>query len=385
MASLRKRALPSGKVVWQVDYRDNAAKRRHRQFVSKREADGFMVQARAEVAAGTHTPESQSITVGEAAALWLDRCRRDDLEQTTIDAYKNHVDLHIVPRIGQIKLARLTTPLANEFRDRLVADGRSRDMAKRVIGSLSAIVSEAQQRGLVAVNNVHGIRRRRNKSEREDRKDRRAVAPTKDELKAIINKASGRQRPLILTAIFTGLRASELRGLTWGDLDLKEAVLHVRRRVDRYNKFGTPKSKAGVRDIPLSPVVVNTLREWKLVCPKGELDLIFPTGSGTVEGHANILHRVFWPLQLAAGVIILRRESDGQGGWTEVPDAKYSLHALRHAAAALWIEQGLSPKRIQALMGHASIQQTFDRYGYLFEALDQDHEAMAAIEARLLR
>jgi integrase len=69
----------------------------------------------------------------------------------------------------------------------------------------------------------------------------------------------------------------------------------------------------------------------------------------------------------------------------KVPDAKYSLHALRHAAAALWIEQGLGPKRIQVLMGHASIQQTFDQYGYLFEARDDEQAAMAEIEARLLK
>ena len=66
------------------------------------------------------------------------------------------------------------------------------------------------------------------------------------------------------------------------------------------------------------------------------------------------------------------------------PDAKYSLHALRHACAALWIEQGFGPKRIQALMGHSSITQTFDRYGYLFEAGEADTTAMAAIAAKLV-
>ncbi len=78
----------------------------------------------------------------------------------------------------------------------------------------------------------------------------------------------------------------------------------------------------------------------------------------------------------------MREEKDELGNPVQIPDAKYSLHALRHAAAALWIEQGLSPKRIQSLMGHASIQQTFDQYGYLFES--DDREAMAMIEGRLL-
>jgi integrase len=70
---------------------------------------------------------------------------------------------------------------------------------------------------------------------------------------------------------------------------------------------------------------------------------------------------------------------DDEGRPVKVPNAKYSLHALRHAAAALWIEQGLGPKRIQMLMGHASIQQTFDQYGYLFEAREDDRTAMTEL------
>jgi integrase len=380
MASIRKRRLPSGKVCWQIDYRDGDGKRRHRQFPSKWKADDFMVTARAEVVAGTHTPDSASITVREAADLWLARCARDQLEETTLRAYRQHVNLHIAPRLGAIKLSRLTAPAVNSFFDGLFADGRSKDMVRRVRRSLSAIVQEAQRRGLAATNNVKDS----TPIKRSKRDDARPVMPTKAELKAIIDATPNRSRPLMLTAIFTGLRASELRGLKWDDVDLKGALLHVCRRVDRFNRFGPPKSKAGTRDIPLSPIVLNTLREWKLVCPKGEHGLVFPNGAGGVENHGNLLSRVFWPIQLAAGVIVMRDSLDEEGRPVKVPDAKYSLHALRHAAAALWIEQGLGPKRIQTLMGHASIQQTFDQYGYLFEARDDDRTAMAEIEARLL-
>ena len=59
------------------------------------------------------------------------------------------------------------------------------------------------------------------------------------------------------------------------------------------------------------------------------------------------------------------------------------MHAFRHAAASLWIEQGLNPKRIQALMGHSSIQVTFDTYGHLFDSTDQDAREAAAIESAL--
>jgi integrase len=381
MSSIRKRKLRSGKVVWQFDYRDAAGARRHRQFSTRREADAFMLRTHSEIAAGTHSVDSTSVTVQGASDVWLARCERDKLERTTIRSYQEHVSLHIVPYIGGVKLSRLTRPAVNAFVDRLLADGRSQDMARRVRGSLAAIVSEAQDRGLVAVNNVRQARQRK----RSGRERPRPGMPTRAELRAIIDVAPARVRPLILTAIFTGLRGSELRGLTWEDVDLKTGEINVRRRVDRYGKFGPPKSAAGVRDIPLAPALISALREWRLACPKGELDLVFPNGVGNVESHMNILHRIFWPVQIAAGVIVMRDAKDELGNITKVADAKYSLHALRHAAAALWIEQGLGPKRIQMLMGHSSIQMTFDVYGYLLEAQENVREAIGEIEARLLK
>lgn len=136
--------------------------------------------------------------------------------------------------------------------------------------------------------------------------------PSPEEIKAIIAHLPDRYRPLLLTAAFTGLRASELRGLCWPDVDLKLSKLHVRQRADRYNKIDKPKSEAGERTIPLPPMVVNTLREWKLRCPKGEHNLVFPTGADEIEHHANILHRGFEPAQIAAGVTVPKLDKDGK-------------------------------------------------------------------------
>jgi integrase len=121
--------------------------------------------------------------------------------------------------------------------------------------------------------------------------------PEPAEIKAIIGKLQGRWRPLLLTAIFTGLRSSELRGLRWSDVDLTKGELHVRVRADRYNDFGAPKSESGERTVPLSPMVLNTVKEWKLACPKGPLNLVFPNGRAKVESHSNIINRAWLPLQ----------------------------------------------------------------------------------------
>jgi integrase len=379
MASIRKRLLPSGKSVWQADYLDPMGKRRHKQFATKKDADAFMVRARSEVAAGTHVPDSMSATVATAADQWLKAAGDGDLEWSTYLHYKQHVEQHIKPFIGRKKLTQVTTPLVYSFIEDLKEAGRSSEAIRRAVQSLGRVFKFAKGRGLVGQNPVADVRLTSSK-----RGKARPTMPTREELRAIIGAAQGRWRPIVLTALFTGLRASELRGLRWSDVDLKKSVLTVRQRADAWRRIGPPKSASGTRDVPLAPIVTNTLREWKLVCPKGDADLVFPTGAGTVEHHSNIVQRGFDPTQITAGVVRYVKAKDDEGNDIDVPRAKYNFHALRHAAAALFIEQGMNPKRVQAVMGHSSIQVTYDLYGYLFADEDADRKAMEAIEARLL-
>jgi integrase len=221
--------------------------------------------------------------------------------------------------------------------------------------------------------------RRKGRNRKADRQDRRGSTP--EEIKRLIGAAKGRWRPFLLTAIFTGLRASELRGLRWQDIDLKRAELHVRQRADRHRKIGPPKSEAGERTVPLPPTVVSVLREWKLACPNGQLDLAFPNGNGNVEFHNNVIHRGLWPTLIAAGVVTVKA-----GNVTP----KYTgLHALRHFYASWCINRKadggleLPPKVVQDRLGHSSIVVTMDTYGHLFPRGD-DAEELAAAEAALL-
>ena len=147
---------------------------------------------------------------------------------------------------------------------------------------------------------------------------------------------------------------------------------------DKFNQIGRPKSEAGERTVPLPPAVVNTLREWKLACPKGELGLVFPTGAGGVENHSNILSRALGPVQVAAGVV------------TKDGGAKYTgLHALRHFYASWCINRredgglGLPLKVVQHRLGHSSIQMTADTFGHLFPRGDDGAELAAAQQALL--
>jgi integrase len=248
-------------------------------------------------------------------------------------------------------------------------------MAKKVLVGLKAILKDARRRGNVAQNvatdvsiTAHG----RTKSKLEIGRD----IPTRDEIQHIIDVAApGIARALLLTAALTGMRASELRGLRWSDVDLAKRQINVRQRADRYRKIGKPKSSSGTRTIPIGDMVVNTLKEWRLQCPNGIEDLVFPTGAGTVQFHPNLMQRIFRPALIAAGVV------NGRG------KAKYGIHALRHFYASWCINRKkdggleLPPKTVQDRLGHASIVMTLDIYGHLFPSHDDGAELAAAERA----
>ena len=387
--------LPSGETRWLLDYQDGAGKRRAKQFRTKSEAISFETVVRAQIAAGVHVADSVAITVREAGDFWLQRARVEGLEESTARQYRQHLEHHILPLLGAVKLSRLTQPMVEEFRDKLL-ETRSRALTRAVLASLKSILKEAQRRGLVGQNVAMQTQVRQSKRDRE-----KIEIPSKDEIRGMLSKSAelwplaraltsrGREgravalpwRAFILTAIFTGLRLSELRGLTWDNVDLAEGVIRVRQRADLHNKMGPPKSEAGKRDVPLAPLVINTLKEWRLACPASSLKLAFPTKTGGIISGSN-LHRQCWrPLLRELGLVELRVGENRK----EIEEPRYTFHCLRHTAASLFIEQGWTPKKVMTVMGHSSIQMTFDLYGHLWKTLDDDAKAMEQIEARLLR
>ena len=250
--------------AWVVDYSDQDGKRRHKTFPRKRDADAWHAQVAVDIGLGIHTPDSCSITVTEAGRLWLASRDAAGVERTTLASYREHLTLHIVPLIGGTKLAMLTAPLVRAFEDRLRQD-RSPAMVRKLLVTLSSILADAQDRGLVA-QNVARNRRARNTGDarQKHRLEIGVTIPTLSEMRAIIGQlGSGRERPLLLTAIFTGLRASELRGLRWADVDLPRSELHVRQRADRFATIGALKS-AG------SPgAAFRCCRWWRTRCANG--------------------------------------------------------------------------------------------------------------------
>ena len=121
--SVRKRAWTTSKGVekeaWVVDYVDQAGKRRLKTFTKKKAADNFAATANVEIRAGVHTADSASITIAEAGRLWLETGEKAGLERSTLDAYRQHLRLHIEPYLGNLKLSQLSAPMVREFEDKL--------------------------------------------------------------------------------------------------------------------------------------------------------------------------------------------------------------------------------------------------------------------------
>ena len=331
---------------------------------------------------GLHTADSQSVTVAVAADLWISKAEADERERSTIKQYRELARLHVVPFIGHQKLSRLSRPMVENYRDTLIAN-RSKAMTQKAVRALSSILSEAQRRGLVAQNVARGV-----KVERRGRDKGKIEIPSRDDLKVLLEMATAIEKPLILTAIMTGLRSSEIRGLRWQDVNFVDMAINVRQRADQWGQIGPPKSEAGYRCIPMASGLAATLKEWKLRSLPNSLDLVFPNCSGKPIWHQNLLRRLFIPLQIRAGLIRPHLDAHGKckadilGG--KLFTGKYGLHSLRHAAASGWIAQKIDLKRLHCWMGHSGIQITLDTYGHLMDDKDQDAAIAEAAQAYLM-
>jgi integrase len=241
MASVRKRtwngADGAEKTAWITDYRDQDGKRHIQTFPTKKAAAAWLVDTQGEVSRGVHTPERASITVYEAAQLWLERGKVEGLERNTLVGYEALARLHIRPTLGPVKLAKLSTTMLESWRDRLLQPGSehrkplSRPLARKVLSTLKAILSEAQRRGLVAQNAALPVKVDTRK--REVKKLQIGVdVPDKEDVQRLLVTVAAdrwvRDRPLIVTAVFTGMRASELRGLPWEAVDFDKRTITVR-------------------------------------------------------------------------------------------------------------------------------------------------------------
>jgi integrase len=156
-----------------------------------------------------------------------------------------------------------------------------------VLFALKAILADAQRRGLVACNAAQPVRIDTRKR-RQKKLEIGIEIPGKGRHPETVNRRFRPLPALLVTAIFTAPRnCAASPGVPWTSAGRRSRC--VNQRADAGGTIDMPKSAAGQREIPMSPIVLNTLRKWKLQCPKGQLDLVFANGAGNVQALSDLI------------------------------------------------------------------------------------------------
>lgn len=389
MATVKKRTWSTSagekREAWIVSYTDREGSRQRKQFPLKRDADAFRIKAEGEVASGIHTPDAKSVTLGDAADIWLKACAANGCDRGTLKTYTEIVNRHIRPQLGNEKLSRLSAPRVVEFRDAMM-ETRSHAMASKAVRHLSMILGDAMGRGLVAQNVARAVKVKRPRGDQGELAKRAEIPPI-EHLRAMLAAADRlsnedpRLPVLLRVVMLTGLRASEVRGFPWTNADLKDRSLAVTQRADRWQDIGPPKSRAGRRIVPIGQTLTTDLKAWKLRCPSSERGLMFPNNRGGVldqKGFISLLLKV----QIVAGIAIDagKRDRKGEPVWR----VRWDWHHLRHVAASNWLNDGIDLKRLQTWIGHENIQLTIDVYGHLIADAKKDAALADGAERALL-
>jgi integrase len=238
----------------------------------------------------------------------------------------------------------------------LQADGLSPWTIKRILGALSCVFTFAFRHGYIATHPFHRLER----DERPHplRSDQRVL--TRTELARLFAACPRRYRSLLATGAYTGMRLSEVLGLSWDDLDFAAGVIHVRHQLARGRRGVPPhrippKTRASLREIPLLPQLAAVLRQHKRSSRfnRGS-DYVFATSRGTPFLHHNVSKRV------------MRRAAVGAG--LDRDERRVRFHDLRHTFAShLIIDIRLDVVQVSRILGHARTSMTLDTYTHIFE------------------
>lgn len=348
---------------WVIDFYDQEGKRRWETLpkgTDRKGANEKLGEMERKVRQGAYVPLKSLPVFSDLADSWLSS-KQPDLRHTTHENYTGHVENYLKPFFGKLKLNQITYDTIDTFKTKALRGELPAECLKgkvkpstlrNILRTLHGMMKYAVKRRYIDHNPVAEVEKPKGKSEHDETKEMRIL--TLPEIKVFLEKAANqRDRVLFMAAILTGLREGELFGLKWGDVDWLNCQFHVRRTYN-HGRFYEPKSKTSRRRVDLAPELVQELKRWKLACPKGEHDLVFPTQLGTPESHSNMTKYRFKPTLRRAGLAEIR------------------FHDLRHTYASLLIEQNEHPKYIQNQMGHSSSKITMDVYGHLMKDVNRE-------------
>lgn len=363
--------------IYKVHYKEPlTGKRRCKSFTRMKAAQNF----RDNIPKDDFLHDSDTVAVSEAADKWLEVCEkigrkgREPVEKSTLKPYQLHAG-YIKEMIGDVKLNQLDPHACERFKNELLQKFDNRAYARKIRTSFKGILSEARTQGWLKTDpaeNVRIVLSERNQPQHRDwlsLEEVKVILKLCDEKAASTNKQLKkrwqRYRTFIYVAVFSGMRPGEVLGLPWRNVLFDDSAIKVDQDMDEDGTIGRPKSKYAYRTIKMPSDIMAMLKEWKPKCPQNKLGLVFPNWQGNPEKLQNIYRRCWYTLQTDAGLV----SDDGK--------AKYPLKELRHVRASLEIDKQANPKEIQQLLGHSSLEITYDVYGHLF----RDHEDRRAERA----
>ncbi len=392
MAWIKKRTR-NGKTTYRVGYRPHPRTKEIvvGEFQRKRDAQKEKVRIEAAMAKREGIdPRGDKIRLGEWLDEWMAtvvkaQAQTGRLSPTTVVGYESHVRVHLKPKLGSVPLRKLTVARVEKFLSDLQAYGSSAGTAMRIRATLSKALSDAMRDEIVH-RNVAQIAR----PPKVDKRQPSAFTPAEFE-RMVAAAENDRLGTLFVLAALTGMRASELRGLRWTDVNLDEGWYEIHKGLHRISRQAAgivaetglveanPKTEGSGRRVPLSEAAVAMLREHRKRQARERLasraawpetDRVFTTSVGTRLEPSNVrrswralLHRADVPYKAADG--------HGRG-----------LHELRRTFATRLRDAGIPLEDVQRLGRWASPQVLLASYAATPEARLRAAADAAAAELR---
>lgn len=293
-------------------------------------------------------------TLNEVAAEWLreQRLRLEvgEMSVRTFEIYEVGLRRHVLPAMGRRQVRSITADELVRW-IRQMRTGFAPHTVHNYWGALHLVLGYAVRRGLIAGNPAERL----TSSERPKPGASRRRFPSRDEMVRLLASVPDRYRAAIASALFSGLRLSELLGLVWSDVDFERGVLRVSHQLARDGSRKQLKTPAARRDVVLMPELATVLRRHRLASPfSRDEDLVFCSGRGRTVGHRNLTARGLEKAGSRAGL------------------SGVTFHVLRHTFASLLIDQGHDVVFVSRQLGHANASITLKVYAHLF-----DHERHA--------
>ena len=344
-----QRRTANGRVRHDICYRDSSGKQRWKVVDGGASAAWHeLQQIQVKMRNGERVVTSR-VTFEELAAGWLTDKR--DIRAGSWRAYEAYLRNHVVPILGRQRVSAITTDDIADLITALEDKGLCGRTVTNVLVPVSRIFDHAVRRGLTPSNPVKGLERgERPKVIREEMR-----VLDRHEIDALLQAAPAKYRTLLATALFTGLRASELLGLQWWHIDFAHGVIKVRDQVYRTGERLPLKTDKARRDVILQPALAALLQAHRDTSPHpADGDYVFCRPDGRPM-HPDTVR--------VAGL----NKAIKTAGLNPPGKPRLRWHDLRHSYASLLIAQGVDVAYVSRQMGHANVTTTLNTYTHLFD------------------